>query len=82
MRRMPGARGICTRHSPPREERFKMSRVSKRAGTKALVCQQCVRETAKGKTNARNVGSFRGRPSAYLRHTENGHGRTLRPAEV
>lgn len=54
-----------------------MSRTSKRAGTKALVCHECVKGT-KGK-DGRNLGSFRGRPRAFLRHIKNGHGRTVRP---
>lgn len=49
-----------------------MSRASNRAGKKALVCRDCVKATKKG-SNARNVGSFRGRPAAYLRHIRNAH---------
>jgi len=57
-----------------------MSRVTRRAGTKAMVCPQCVRETRKNKDKvARNVGSFRGRPATYARHLLHGHGRTARP---
>jgi hypothetical protein len=56
----------------------KTSRVQARAGKKALVCQACVRE-AQGK-NGRNIGSFRGRPRAYLAHLVHGHGRSVRPA--
>ena len=56
-----------------------MSRVSRRAGRKALVCFQCVKEAkAKPGSTARNIGSFRGRPAAYLRHIAHGHGRTVR----
>jgi hypothetical protein len=54
-----------------------MSRVSKRAGKKALVCIQCARE-CQGQ-NSRNVGSFRGRPAAYLRHLKYGHNRKAKP---
>lgn len=49
-----------------------MSRVSNRAGKKALVCRDCVKATKKG-SNARNVGSFRGRPAAFIRHQLNAH---------
>lgn len=50
-----------------------MSRVSRRSGTKALVCQHCVRLCKDGK-NARNVGSFRGRSQARLdRHIQEVH---------
>jgi hypothetical protein len=54
-----------------------MSRVSRRAGTKALVCPECVRQTkAKPGTTARNTGSFRGRPAAFARHLATGHAKT------
>jgi hypothetical protein len=57
-----------------------MSRVGKRAGTKALVCRDCVRQvTVKPGVTPRNIGSFRGRPAAYLRHLARGHGRTIKP---
>jgi hypothetical protein len=55
-----------------------MTRASKRSGKKALVCPQCVREVHATSKTARNVGSFRGRPAAYLRHIKNGHGRKPR----
>lgn len=62
-----------------------MTRVSRRAGSKALVCFECVKATRKnpGKT-ARNVGSFRGRSIARLnRHIQEVHRnpRTIRPAQ-
>ena len=57
-----------------------MSRVARRAGTKALVCRECIRQTTtKPGVTPRNVGSFRGRPAAYLRHLAHGHGRTRKP---
>lgn len=51
-----------------------MSRVGRRAGTKNLVCRECVKQvTVKAGVTARNVGSFRGRPRAYNRHIKNVH---------
>jgi hypothetical protein len=51
-----------------------MSRVSRRAGTKALVCRECVKNTvAKPGVTQRNIGSFRGRKRSYLAHIKNVH---------
>lgn len=59
-----------------------MGRVSRRSGTKALVCRQCIREyKTKPGVTPRNVGSFRGRPAAYLRHIAHGHGRKVKAPE-
>ena len=58
-----------------------MSRVVRRSGTKALVCQHCVRLCKDGK-NARNAGSFRGTSQARLdRHVREVHQnpRAIRP---
>ncbi len=54
-----------------------MSRVTRRAGTKALVCMECQRQVKDkaGKT-ARTVMSFRGKSRARLeRHLKEVHGR-------
>jgi hypothetical protein len=54
-----------------------MSRVTRRAGTKALVCTECNRNV-KGKpgTSSKNVMSFRGQSQARLdRHLRDVHGR-------
>lgn len=54
-----------------------MSRVQRRAGTKALVCMECQRGV-KGKpgVSARTVMSFRGKTQARLdRHLREVHGR-------
>ena len=60
-----------------------MSRASRRAGKKALVCQECVKrtKTQTGHT-PRNIGSFRGTSQARLdRHVREVHQnpRTIRP---
>lgn len=57
-----------------------VSRTQRRAGSKALVCFECVKAvTNKPGITARNVGSFKGRPGAFIRHRKNGHGRTAKP---
>jgi hypothetical protein len=60
-----------------------MSRVGRRAGTKALVCMECVKQT-RNKTGVtpRNIGSFRGKTRERLnRHIREVHvnPRTIRP---
>lgn len=64
-----------------------MSRVTRRAGTKALACAACQRAVrAKQGTSPKTVMSFRGQGAARLaRHMAEVHGpaqRTIRPREL
>lgn len=56
-----------------------MSRATRRAGTKSLVCMECQRKAkAKAGKSQRNVMSFRGKGRARLaRHLREVHGQSL-----